>query len=89
MADQHGLKVQSIFAQKTDPYDTVTWVRRDAKITDSDGTIVFEMKDIEVPAEWSQRAVDIVASKYFRKAGVPQEDGSLGPETSVRQVVQR
>jgi hypothetical protein len=51
----------------------------------SDGSVVFQMHDIEVPAEWSQLATDIVVSKYFRKAGVP----GTGHETSVRQVVQR
>src|SRR5881628_3901538 len=44
------------------------------------------MDDVEVPADWSQLATDIVVSKYFRKAGLPT---SPGHETSVRQVVQR
>jgi ribonucleoside-diphosphate reductase alpha chain len=59
--------------------------RADSKIRDPDGRIVFELKDIEVPAAWSQLAVDIVVSKYFRKAGVP----GTGHETSVRQVIRR
>jgi len=58
-------------------------------IREPDGTVVFEMKDIEIPAGWSQVATDIIAQKYFRKAGVPQEDGSLSGETSVKQVVHR
>ena len=52
-------------------YDTVKWSKRDAGITDADGKIIFEMKDVEVPEQWSQLATDIVASKYFRKAGIP------------------
>jgi ribonucleoside-diphosphate reductase alpha chain len=82
-------------------YDTVEWTRRSSRISNSDGSTVFEMKDAEIPASWSQLATDIVVSKYFRKAGVPQvgADGSArlddagrpvwGSETSVRQVVHR
>jgi ribonucleoside-diphosphate reductase alpha chain len=82
-------------------YDTVEWTRRSSRIGNSDGSTVFEMKDAEIPAAWSQLATDIVVSKYFRKAGVPQiaADGTpivddagkpvLGPERSVRQVVHR
>ena len=82
-------------------YDTLEWSKRSSRIGNSDGSTVFEMKDAEIPASWSQLATDIVVSKYFRKAGVPQfaADGSamvddagkpvLGPERSVRQVVHR
>ena len=42
-----------------------------------------------MPKQWSQIATDILAQKYFRKAGVPQPDGSLGRETSVKQVAHR
>ena len=52
-----------------------------------DGSIVFEMKDAEVPDSWSQLATDIMVSKYFRKAGLHGKK-ELG-ETSVRQVVHR
>ena len=72
-----------------DPLALVNWERRESIIREPDGTIVFEMRDIEVPRSWSQVATDILAQKYFRKAGVPQPDGSLGPETSARQVVRR
>ncbi len=47
------------------------------------------MENVEVPKDWSQVATDILAQKYFRKAGVPQEDGTLGSETSVKQVAHR
>jgi hypothetical protein len=50
---------------------------RSSRITNPDGSVVFEMNDAEVPASWSQLATDIMVSKYFRKAGVPQ-DGRLG-----------
>src|SRR5665213_658991 len=47
------------------------------------------MDNVEVPKDWSQIATDILAQKYFRKTGVPQQDGSLGSENSIKQVVHR
>lgn len=70
-------------------FDQIEWTTRTSRITNLDGSVVFEMNDAEVPASWSQLATDIMVSKYFRKAGVPQEDGSTGPEKSARQVVHR
>ena len=58
-------------------------------ISNPSGEIVFEMNNVEVPKQWSQIATDIIAQKYFRKAGVPQPDGSLGRETSAKQVAHR
>jgi ribonucleoside-diphosphate reductase alpha chain len=97
-----GLRIPRFYTRPgEDPYSTVRWVKRTSRITNPDGSVVFEMADAEVPEEWSQVATDIVVSKYFRKAGVPQydadgkplldEDGQpvLGPERSVRQVVRR
>ncbi|HZW09423.1 MAG TPA: adenosylcobalamin-dependent ribonucleoside-diphosphate reductase [Phycisphaerales bacterium] len=55
-----------------DPFATVEWTTRSSKISNPDGSVVFEMPDAEVPATWSQLATDIMVSKYFRKAGVPQ-----------------
>jgi ribonucleoside-diphosphate reductase alpha chain len=84
-----------------DPLSTVEYMKRSTKITNPDGSVVFEMHDIEVPVFWSQLATDIVASKYFRRAGVPllNADGSAmlddsgkqkkGSEKSVKQVVRR
>ncbi|MCL4211576.1 MAG: adenosylcobalamin-dependent ribonucleoside-diphosphate reductase, partial [Phycisphaerales bacterium] len=54
-------------------YDSVEWARRTSRISNADGSVVFEMKDAEMPKSWSQLAVDIMVSKYFRKAGVPEE----------------
>ena len=48
------------------PYEEIEWDKRMAKISKGDGTVVFEQNNIEVPSFWSQTAVDIVASKYFR-----------------------
>jgi ribonucleoside-diphosphate reductase alpha chain len=55
-------------------FETVEWTKRSSRITNPDGSVVFEMNDAEVPASWSQLATDIMVSKYFRKAGVPQYD---------------
>jgi ribonucleoside-diphosphate reductase alpha chain len=62
---------------------------RTSVIRNPSGEIVFEMTNVEVPKGWSQIATDILAQKYFRKAGVPQPDGSMGRETSVKQVAHR
>jgi ribonucleoside-diphosphate reductase alpha chain len=59
-----------------DPFSSVKWTTRTSKITNPDGSVVFEMKDAEVPESWSQLATDIMVSKYFRKAGVPVRDAS-------------
>jgi len=72
-----------------DPLDAVDWARRDSIIREPNGSVVFELRDVEVPASWSQVATDIIAQKYFRKTGVPQPDGGLGQETSARQAVRR
>ncbi len=55
-----------------DPFASTCWVKRSSRITNPDGSVVFEMNDAEVPESWSQLATDIMVSKYFRKAGVPQ-----------------
>jgi ribonucleoside-diphosphate reductase alpha chain len=66
-------------------YSTFGYAKATSKIKDTDGKTVFEMKDVEVPSAWSQLAVDILVSKYFRKAGVP----GTNHEVSVKQVVGR
>jgi ribonucleoside-diphosphate reductase alpha chain len=66
-------------------YDQFQYDYRISVIRNPNGEVVFEMNNVEVPKQWSQIATDILAQKYFRKAGVPQPDGSLGKETSVKQ----
>ena len=70
-------------------YDQFQYDYRTSVIRNPNGEVVFEMKNVEVPSHWSQIATDILAQKYFRKAGVPQPDGSLGRETSIKQVAHR
>ncbi|HXI02965.1 MAG TPA: LAGLIDADG family homing endonuclease, partial [Candidatus Saccharimonadales bacterium] len=54
------------------PFGGIEFGSRTSRITDPDGTLVFEARDMQVPAAWSQVAADILAQKYCRKAGVPQ-----------------
>ncbi|RYZ48799.1 MAG: vitamin B12-dependent ribonucleotide reductase, partial [Chitinophagaceae bacterium] len=70
-------------------FDLFQYDYRTSVIRNPSGEVVFEMNNVEVPKQWSQIATDILAQKYFRKAGVPQPDGSLGRETSVKQVAHR
>ncbi len=65
-------------------FDQFEYDYRTSVIRNPSGEVVFEMNNVEVPKQWSQIATDILAQKYFRKAGVPQPDGSLGRETSVQ-----
>ena len=65
----------------SDPFASVKWVNRSSKISNPDGSVVFQMDDAEVPETWSQLATDIMVSKYFRKAGVPQDGGPRGLAT--------
>ncbi len=53
------------------PYKGLDFRKATSEIKNPDGSIVFQLKDIEVPKAWSQVASDIIAQKYFRKAGVP------------------
>ena len=74
MAKNSGLKITRKYTSPGDPYQGIVWEKRTSKITNPDGSIVFEMNDVEIPSTWSQVATDIMVSKYFRKAGVPQVD---------------
>ncbi len=53
------------------PYADIEFRKATSEIRNPDGSIVFRLEDMEVPAQWSQVATDILAQKYFRKAGVP------------------
>ncbi len=66
------------------PYDEITWEIRTAAIGNESGKLVFEQKDVEVPASWSQLATNVVVSKYFRgHLNTPER------ENSVRQLIDR
>ena len=84
-----GLTVERRFTGDGGAYQGVEWETRNSRITDASGETVFEMDDIEVPTDWSQTASDVLASKYFRKAGVPPPHGRNGGEFSARSVFDR
>ncbi len=88
--EKKGLKFDRLFTQEgKSAYDLFEYDLRSSVIRNPKGDAVFEMHNVEVPQGWSQVATDILAQKYFRKAGVPQPDGSLGGERSIKQVAHR
>ncbi|HLW87539.1 MAG TPA: vitamin B12-dependent ribonucleotide reductase, partial [Terriglobales bacterium] len=80
-----GLTFRRLFTKPgVSPYDEIEWELRTAAITDSQGGVIFEQKDVEVPKDWSMTATNIVASKYLHgTVGTPER------ETGVRQLVSR
>src|ERR1700691_5178970 len=53
------------------PYAEIVFRLTTSEIRNPDGSVVFHAEDVEVPEQWSQVASDVLAQKYFRKAGVP------------------
>ncbi|MBC7689987.1 MAG: vitamin B12-dependent ribonucleotide reductase, partial [Aquabacterium sp.] len=85
-----GLRFSRQFTKEgVSPYDMFEYDYRTSVIKNPSGEVVFQMDNVEVPKQWSQIATDILAQKYFRKAGVPQPDGTTGRETTVKQVAHR
>ncbi|HEY6939725.1 MAG TPA: vitamin B12-dependent ribonucleotide reductase, partial [Terriglobales bacterium] len=80
-----GLTFRRYFTKPgVSPYDELEWEKRTAQITDAQGNVIFEQKDVEVPKDWSMTATNIVASKYLHgKLGTPER------ESGVRQLVGR
>lgn len=94
MAEQHGLKryIKRYFTKGLEDqkdktvYDLFQWEKRDVVLKDyKTGDTLTDLRDLEFPVHYSQQAADIIASKYFRKAGVPE----TGHEVSMRQVAHR
>ncbi|MDH5320362.1 MAG: vitamin B12-dependent ribonucleotide reductase, partial [Nitrospira sp.] len=96
------MKIDRRFTRRgVSPYEGLPFVKRSSEIRNPDGSTVFKLENIDVPETWSQLAVDILAQKYFRKAGIPQcdengqplvdSDGKpvLGGERDARQVFER
>jgi ribonucleoside-diphosphate reductase alpha chain len=87
-AQRTGIEFPRYFTAKLEagktPYDEIVWELRTATIGNDKGSVIFEQRDVEVPADWSQTATNIVASKYFHgKLGSPER------ERSVAQLVHR
>jgi len=80
-----GLSFRRYFTKPdVSPYETLEWELRTAAITDAQGGVIFEQKDVEVPKDWSMTATNIVASKYLHgRLNTPER------ETGVRQLVSR
>ena len=87
LAPEHtGIGIRRYFTTPgVDPYDEVTWERRDARISNwKTGEVAFEQLGVEVPSSWSVNATNILAQKYFRGTlGTPER------ETSLKQVADR
>jgi ribonucleoside-diphosphate reductase alpha chain len=68
------VKFERLFTKKGEgPYAGIEWVARKSEIRNPDGKAIFNMEGAIVPSTWSQIATDIIAQKYFRKAGVPAD----------------
>jgi ribonucleoside-diphosphate reductase alpha chain len=80
-----GLTFRRFFTKPgVSPYDEIEWELRTAQITDAQGNVIFEQKDVETPKDWSMTATNIVASKYLHG-----RVGTSERETGVRQLVTR
>ncbi len=63
-----------------DPFASFSFIERTSRIANPDGSVVFEMKDLLAPECWSQVAVDVLAQKYFRRAGLPRRSRKVTEE---------
>ena len=74
-----GLAFRRFFTKPgVSPYDEVEWERRTAQITDAQGNVIFEQKDVEVPKDWSMTATNIVARKYLHGTiGTPERESGV------------
>jgi ribonucleoside-diphosphate reductase alpha chain len=74
------MKIERRFTKTGEsPYQTIPFSTRSSEIRNPDGSTVFHQDNIQAPDHWSQLAIDILAQKYFRKAGVPQYDNEGKP----------
>ena len=68
------MRIERVFTKaELSAYDGIEFRLATSEIRNPDGSVVFRQENVEVPAAWSQVAADILAQKYFRKAGVPLE----------------
>ncbi|HLT79140.1 MAG TPA: vitamin B12-dependent ribonucleotide reductase [Ferrovibrio sp.] len=66
------MRIQRYFTTAgKDAYAGLEWKTTSSEIRNPDGSTVFKLDQLEVPASWSQVAADVLAQKYFRRAGVP------------------
>jgi ribonucleoside-diphosphate reductase alpha chain len=68
------MKIERKFTKPgQDAYAELDFISTVSEIRNPDGSVVFKLDNVEVPASWSQVASDVIAQKYFRKAGVPSK----------------
>ncbi len=66
------MKIERAFTKAGEsPYAAIAFRSASSEIRNPDGSVVFALEALEIPAGWSQVAIDVLAQKYFRKAGVP------------------
>src|SRR4051812_28016332 len=86
--ERRGVSFERYFTARLEggktPYNEIQWELRTATIGNDKGALIFEQRDVEIPADWSQTATNIVASKYFHG-----KLGSADRERSVSQLVHR
>ncbi|MDQ2926365.1 MAG: vitamin B12-dependent ribonucleotide reductase, partial [Acidobacteriota bacterium] len=78
-SNARGLTFERHFTQPgVSPFDEIAWELRDAVIQDWKGNLIFEQKNVEVPADWSMTATNIVASKYLHgQVGTPERESGV------------
>jgi ribonucleoside-diphosphate reductase alpha chain len=65
-SQENSMPIDQYFSTPgVDPFEQIEWVHRDASITDEDGKVIFDQKNVEVPKTFSQLATKVVVSKYF------------------------
>ena len=80
-----GLTIEAFWTGGKKANSLVPWKKSKAVIRGPGGAVHFELDGIEAPADWSQLAVEICASRYFRKPGPGLPRG----EKSVRALIDR
>ena len=77
-AKANALNISRHFTESgKDPFDKLSWSKRDVEIRNFDGSVAFSMKDVNLPDNYSQVAANVLAQKYLRKAGVPKNSEKL------------
>ena len=75
------MRIERVYTEETgSAYAGIEFRTTTSEIRNPDGSLIFAMKDIEVPAAWSQVACDVIAQKYFRKAGVPTRRNAVAED---------
>ncbi|MCH7865858.1 MAG: vitamin B12-dependent ribonucleotide reductase, partial [Proteobacteria bacterium] len=67
------MRISRLYTKENDsPYASIKFRKTSSEIKNPDGSVVFHLDEMDIPADWSPVAGDILAQKYFRRAGVPQ-----------------